>query len=173
VSRIYEGEEQTDGDRICTGANNCARDSRDLGCGRRKQDAAIGIQPFAQAKAPYLRNEWLRFLEQQIVKLWARLPANFDDVFEARGRHESDAPAFSLKQSVSADRGPTDEFEARQAYGEFPESIQRKNDRLGWFARSGRNLQNFKASAAKKNTIGERAAGIKRDAHEAGDCIAS
>jgi hypothetical protein len=173
VSRIYEGEEQTDGDRICTGANNCARDSRDLGCGRRKQDAAIGIQPFPQAKASHLRNECLRFLEQQIVKLWARLPANFEDVFEARGRHESDAPAFSLKKRVRANRGAADKFEAGKIRAQFPDSIQRKSDRLGWFARRGRNLQNFKASAAKKNTIGERAAGIKRDAHEAGDCIAS
>ena len=112
-------------------------------------------------------------LEQQIVKLRARLPANFENVFEARGRHEGDAPAFSLKKGVRANRGPADEFEAGQIRAGFPDSVQRMSDRIGWFARRGWDLQNFNAPAAKKNTIGECAAGIKRDAHENGDCIAS
>jgi hypothetical protein len=120
-----------------------------------------------------LRNEWLRLLKQQIVKLRARLPSNFEHVFEACRRHEGDAPAFSLKKGVCANRGPTDEFEAGQIRTGFPDSVQRMSDRSGWLARSGWDLQNFNAPVAKKNTIGECAAGIKRDAHENGDCIAS
>ena len=46
-------------------------------------------------------------------------------------------------------------------------------DRLGRLSRRGRDLQNFKVTAAKENAIGERAAGIERDAHEDADCIAS
>jgi hypothetical protein len=46
-------------------------------------------------------------------------------------------------------------------------------NRIGGAARGGRNLQNFDAAISKKNTIGECAAGIERDAHESGDCNAS
>jgi hypothetical protein len=105
--------------------------------------------------------------------LRARLPSNFEDVFEARGRDQSDAAAFSLKKSVCSNRGATDEFEAGHVYSQAPNSIQRMRDRIGWFARGGWNLQNFDTPVAKKNTIGECAAGVKRDAHENGDCIAS
>src|SRR6266852_4154352 len=47
------------------------------------------------------------------------------------------------------------------------------SDRLGWFSGRGWNLQNFNAFATNINTVGECAAGIKCDAHENGDCIAS
>jgi len=67
----------------------------------------------------------------------ARLPANFEDVFEARGHHQDQAPAFSLKDGALV-----------------PIVVPRTSSRA---ARS----------------ISKRAAGIKRDAHESGDCIAT
>jgi hypothetical protein len=82
------------------------------------------------------------------------------------------APAFSPKKGVRSNRGAADQFEPGQIRGGFPDSVQRMSDCFGWFARRGRNLQYFKASAAKINTIGESAAGIKGDAHENEDCIA-
>ena len=104
----------------------------------------------------------------------ASLPANFENVFEARGRDERDAPAFSLKKGVCANRGAADEFETGQVDGGFADSI-RAHERLLQMvcADVDGNLQNFKASASKINTVCECAAGINRDAHENEDCIAS
>jgi len=173
MGRIYKRKEQANGDGICSAANRCARYPRNFGARRRKQDSAIGIQPFAQPKAPRLRNERLRFLEQQIVKLRARLPPYFENIFEACGCHQDNSSASSLKKCVRPNRGPANKFEAARIRKKFPDSSQCMSDRVGRFPGRGRNLQNFNASAAKKNTIRERAAGIKRDAHEIRDCTAS
>ena len=144
VCRIHEGKEQADGDGIRSAANDCAHDSCDFGARWRQQDAAIGIQPFPQSKTPRLRNERLGFFKQQIVKLRARLPPNFEDVFEARGRHEGDAPAFSLKKSVRADGGAADQFEAGiDPRATCRDLVQRMSNRIGWFAAAWKEPSEF------------------------------
>ena len=111
VGRIYKGKEQADGD----GIRPASDDARTFARSRllaRLQGPALGVQPFAEPKPPRLWNEWVRLLEQEIVKLRAGLPTYLEGVFEPRRRHKGDAPAFPLEEGVRANRGPADEFEA-------------------------------------------------------------
>jgi hypothetical protein len=127
---IHKGKKQAYGDGIGPAASDSSRYPLEFGSRGSKKDSARAVQPLAQPKPPRSRNERLRLLKQQIVKLRPSLPPNLQNVLKTRGRDESHAPALSLQQRVGANGSAADQLKASQVGAGFANSAQRIRNRL-------------------------------------------
>src|SRR5262249_23043155 len=120
--------------------------------------------------SPFGGDQNIRFLEQQVVELRARLAANLQNVFESFGRDEGDATASTLEQGIRSNCGTADNVERgwnsrAETYEDIVNSVC---DGSGRLFRLRRNFQNFRFAIPKKNAVGECAASVGCDSHAAG-----
>jgi hypothetical protein len=104
------------------------------------KNLAIGGGSFLDAEAHFASDERRDAIEEKIVEAWARLTANFDDVFESGGGDEGDASSLFFAAERWCRRWCHGEESARHSgpsslsLREFSAELRRwrVRDRRGW-----------------------------------------
>jgi hypothetical protein len=82
-----------------------------------KQYLAVCRSPFLYREAERARNQGRLAPDVQVVKPRTRLPSDFDQIFEARGRDQRHTRAAPLQEAVSADGRAVDNVERSPRLG--------------------------------------------------------
>jgi hypothetical protein len=165
VSEIYKAEEETYGHGIAAAGANAPDDAVEFRGRGPENYVSIGGDALAETQAPLARNQRRWGANEEIVELGTRLPSDFEDVLESRGRDQHHFSAASLQQSVGADGGATDELRAGLSSALALRPVDGRADRRGRIGGRRWYFQNLKFAAAKENAVGKGAAGVDGNAH--------
>ncbi len=118
------------------------------------------MSPLAHAKTQLAIRQQLPRRGRQIVKLGAVLAADFEQIFEPGGGHESRSRAFAFEQRVGRDRRTMDHI------GSARSSLQPRQNHLGRLPRMRAQLEGFHAPViVQHHEIRESPPGVHPDAH--------
>ena len=132
----------------------------------RLEDFAVRRHAFLNSKSQFTRNQ-RRWLDRvKVVKLWARLPADFDYIFEAFGGNQCDTGSLTLQQRIRPDRGAMNNFKVEQLRASFRRDLfQSFGNRSGGIVRRGSDFEDAKFVIHLIDEVSKRAARVDADAY--------
>src|SRR6185503_6027767 len=135
----------------------------DAGKIERSEYVPVGVEPLGYADRQVAVDDRLRQRDKDVVELRPRLPADLQDVLEARGREQRHARALALEHGIGGDGGSVDDV------GDLigREGLQARENGLRLICWSRAELVDRKARLIQPDKVCECPAGVDADSHRA------